>query len=319
MDYSKKNMHGLLSLARERRSKSPMPAAISAEILKRMKARPDNLKLVADCEFDFMKVRTNLGWTKEALFYPLYMESVEDAIEIQVIISRNPVFGWLAKSMHLDIASIRPSDTNHLPVIDRLIMARLQYADDMVRIAGEGGCGKLIFDFLTNLSEIKLAVEQGVIALLKHFLTAHIAHQSGSIEETQAFRRSEGLDEELIEDCMLVFSIRVENFNLHPRNAAELAWVLSCLCSESLSYPIADTATPSAKLFSNRGFTVNTLREVLREGRSMGLFSDAELMAAPGDPLFKYLISSSYLPAEAFLGADDVARAERYLEHDLGL
>lgn len=312
-------MLALLSLAKERTSRKLMPAALSAKILSRMKASPYELKLVADCEFDFMKVRSNLGWTKEALFHPLSMESVEDAIEIQVIISRNPEFGWLAKDMQLDIAKVRPSDTNILPELDRLIVARLQYADDIVRIVGEGGCAQLVFDFLTNLSDIKVAVEKGVIALLKHYLTAHIASSSRSVEETQAFRRSEGLDEELVEDCLMVFSMRVEDFNLHPRDAVELAWVLSCLCSEDLSYSIAATDTPSAKLFSNKGFTVKTLREVLRVGRDMGLFSDAELLAAPGDPLFKYLISSSYLPADVFLGAEDATRAEKYLEHDLGL
>jgi len=319
MDYSKKHTYGLLSLAKERTSKTPMPAALSAEILSRMKARPYDFKLVEDYQFDFMKVRKNLGWAKEALFHPLSMESVEDAIEIQIIISRNPEFGWLAKDMQLEIASIQPSDSNNLPALDRLILARLRYADDMVRIVGKGGCAQLVFDFLTKLSDIKVAVEKGVIALLQHYLTAHIANSSRSVEETQAFRRSEGLVEELVEDCLMVFSMRIEDFNLHPRDAVELAWVLSCLCSEELSYSIAAADTPSAKLFSNKGFMVKTLREVLREGRDLGLFSDAELLAAPGDPLFKYLISSTYLPAEAFLGTEDATRAEKYLEHDLGL
>jgi hypothetical protein len=319
MDYRKKSMHGLLSLAQERTSKTPMPAVLSAHILSRMKASPYEFKLVADCEFDFMKVRSNLGWTKEALFHPFCMESVEDAIEIQIIISRNPEFGWLAKDMQLEIASIRPSDTNILPALDRLILARLQYADDMVRIAGKGGCAQLVFEFLTSVSDIKRAVEQGVIDSLKHYLTTHVTSPSRSVEETQAFRRSEGLDEELIEDCLLVFSIRLQDCEIAPQDAIELAWVLSCLCGETLTYQVAANATPSAKLFSNRGFAVKTLREVLAVGRGMGLFSDTELLTALGDPLFKYLISSSYLPADAFLGVDDAAQAGKYLEHDLGL
>lgn len=319
MDYSKKNTYGLLSLAKERTSKTPMPAALSAEILSRMKARPYDFKLVEDYQFDFMKVRKNLGWAKEALFHPLYMESVEDAIEIQVIISRDPVFGWLAKGMQLEIASIQPSDSNNLPALDRLILARLRFADDMVRIVGKGGCAQLVFDFLTKLSDIKVAVEQGVIDSLKRYLTTHVTSPSRSVEETQDFRRSEGLDEELIEDCLLVFSMRLQDCEIAPQDAIELAWVLSCLCAETLTYQVAANATPSSKLFSNRGFAVKTLREVLAVGRGMGLFSDTELLAASGDPLFKYLISSSYLPADAFLGVDDAAQAGKYLEHDLGL